>query len=263
MRVRSLALTTDLGLAATHGIVIDRGDYIVVSTPDNPTFYYGNYLALPAAPQVGEVTYWTRRFSEELGKNPEIRHVTLCWDGTSGEVGARDELVAAGFKVELHQAMTATTVAAPAIPLEIRALAPQELRLTADLAFAIGDDHSDHYRQFLTRQASWRKALVERGLGTFWGAFDRDGQTSGQLVGSLGIVPLGRLARYQDVQTATSHRKRGIASALLATAAASPHGAELVVIVAEPNSAASRVYERAGFRFAEHVGSACLRRRAT
>jgi GNAT superfamily N-acetyltransferase len=258
MRVRSLALTTDLGVAATHGIVIDRGDYIVVSTPDNPAFYYGNYLALPAAPQVGEVTYWTRRFSEELGKNPEIRHVTLCWDGTSGEVGARDELIAAGFKVELHQAMTATTVTAPPIDFEIRALAPQELRLTADLAFANGDDHSDHYRQFLTRQASWRKSLVERGLGTFWGAFDRD-----DLVGSLGIVPLGRLARYQDVQTVASHRKRGIASALLATAAASGHGAELVVIVAEPNSAASRVYERAGFRFAEHIGSACLRRRAT
>ena len=258
MRVRSLALTTDLGLAATHGIVIDRGDYIVVSTPDNPSFYYGNYLALPAAPQVGEVAYWKRRFAEELGANPEIRHVTLYWDGTSAEVGARDELVAAGFTVELHQAMTATIVTAPPIPLEVRALVPNELRLTADLAFAIGDDHSDYYRQFLTRQAAWRKSLVERELATFWGAFDGE-----DLVGSLGIVPLGRLARYQDVQTAASHRKRGIASALLATAAASDHGGELVVIVAEPNSAAARVYERAGFRFAEHVGSACLRRRAT
>ena len=258
MRPRSLALTTDLGLAATHGFVIDRGDYIVVSSPDNPAFYYGNYLALPAAPQVGEVAYWTRRFVDELGENPEIRHVTLCWDGTSDEVGARDELIAAGFRVELHQAMTAQVVSAPAIDLEIRPLAPHELRRTADLAFAIGDNHSDHYRQFLTRQATWRKSLVERGLATFWGAFDGT-----DLVGSLGLVPLGRLARYQDVQTAASHRKRGIASALLATAAASGHGAELVVIVAEPNSAAARVYERAGFRFAEHVGSACLRRRAT
>ena len=257
MQVRSLALATDLALAATNGTVVDRGDYLVVSTPDNPTYYYGNYLALPAPPQVGEVAYWMRRFAEELGGNPEIRHVTLCWDGVAAELGARDELIAAGFTVELHQAMTARVVTAPPIDLELRPLEPHELRATADLAFAIADDHTDHYRQFLIRRAAWHRSLVERGLARFWGAFD------GALVGSLGIVPLGRLARYQDVQVATTHRKRGIASALLAVAArhAREAGAEQMVIVADPGSDAARVYERAGFRFTEHAGSACLRRR--
>ncbi|MEJ7603054.1 MAG: GNAT family N-acetyltransferase [Kofleriaceae bacterium] len=255
--MRSLALATDLRLAATNGIVIDRGDYIAVATPDNPTYCYGTYLALPAPPQVGEAAYWMRRFTEEHGGNPLVRHVTLRWDGIAGELGAGDELIAAGFTVELHQAMTARDVTAPRIELEIRPLEPQELRATADLALAIGDDHTDHYRQFLIRRAVWQRSLVERGLARFWGAFD------GALVGSLGIVPLGKLARYQDVQVASTYRKRGIASALLAVAArhARETGAEQMVIVAEPGSDAARVYERAGFRFTEHAGSACLRRR--
>jgi GNAT superfamily N-acetyltransferase len=153
--------------------------------------------------------------------------------------------------------MTALEVTGPSIECDIRPLEPHELRATADLAFAIGDDHTDHYRQFLTRRAAWQRSLVERGLARFWGAFD------GGLAGSLGIVPLGTLARYQDVQVATTHRKRGIASALLAIAArhARETGAEQMVIVAEPGSDAARVYERAGFRFTEHAGSACLRRR--
>jgi len=58
------------------------------------------------------------------------------------------------------------------------------------------------------------------------------------------------------VQTAASHRKRGIAGGLLARAASASEATELV-IVAEPDSAASRVYERVGFRTLERVVSAC------
>jgi GNAT superfamily N-acetyltransferase len=261
MHIRSLALATELELAALRGRVLDRGDYVVVSTPDDPTYYDGNYLALPAAPQVGEVAYWTRRFGEELGHDPEVRHVALRWDGTAGDVGARDELVAAGFTIDVHQALTATAVRPHATALPIRPLAPADLTRTAELAFAIGDNHSEGFRQFLARRAAWHRDLVERGLATFWGAFDGDA-----LVGSLGLVPLrvgsalplDQVARYQDVQVLPSHRGRGLASALLGTSAAHAVAAGIprLVIVAESDSPASRVYQRAGFTIAEHVASA-------
>lgn len=257
MQLRSLGLRTDLELAATRGSVIDRDGYLVVITPDDPAYYFGNLLVLPAAPQVGEVAYWTRRFVDELGRDPAIRHVALRWDGIHGDVGALDELVGAGFRVELSQTMTATAlIEPPALPappadVEIRELAVTELPATAELEYAIGDLHDDSFRQFLHRRAAWKQRLVTAGQATFWGAFERD-----VLVGSLGIVPLGTRARYQDVQTATTHRKRGIAAAMLATAARKVPGAELV-IVAEPGSAAARVYERVGFTAIERLASAC------
>lgn len=250
MHVRSLALTTELALAATRGRVLDRGDYIVVQTPDDPGYYYGNLLVLPAAPQVGEVTYWSRRFADELGADPEIRHITFRWDGTTGDTGASDELVAAGFVLEVSQVMTATTVIAPPSTLEVRALTLDEVHATADLAWTIGDRHDESYRRFLNRRAAWHADLVARRLATFWGAFDAE------LVASLGLVKIGELGRYQDVQTAVGHRGRGIASALLAAAAAEAR-CERVVIIAEPASPAARVYERVGFRTVEQTASAC------
>lgn len=252
MHVRSLGLATDLELAATRGRVIDREDYLVVVTPDDPAYYHGNLLVLPAPPQVGEVTYWTRKFAVELGHDPGIRHVALRWDGITGDAGATDELIAAGFTIEGMQVMVAgVPPSAPAPPdLELRELAATELPATAELEYALGDHHDESFRQFLHRRAAWKQRLVETGRARFWGAFD--GAT---LVASLGLVPLGTRARYQDVQTAATHRRRGIASALLARAARAQPANELV-IVAEPDSAAARVYERAGFRTVERTASA-------
>jgi ribosomal protein S18 acetylase RimI-like enzyme len=250
---RSVGLQTDLELAATRGSVTDRDDYSVVATPDDPTYFTGNQLVLPAPPQVGEVAYWTRKFAAELGTDPEIRHVALRWDGIAGDAGARGELEAAGFTIDTSVVMSAPRIAAPSTMFEIRPLAVREMQSTAELAFAVGDQHDETMRTFLARRAAWQQALVGAGTAMWWGAFDR-----GALVGSLGIVALGARARYQDVQTASTHRKRGIASALLVAAANAllPSVTQLV-IVAEPKSAAQRVYERAGFTAIETVVSAC------
>ncbi len=252
MHVRSLGLSTDLQLLALRGTIVDRDDYLVVTTPDDPGYYYGNLLVFPAPPQVGEVAYWTRRFAEEIGHRPDIHHVTFAWDGVTGDVGAREELEAAGFSILVIQAMTAPTrtVAARLAwarlepPIEIRELDPDTVRATADLAFADADHHDDAFRQFLQRRTAWQSRLIALGSGRFWGAFDGD-----ILVGSLGLVSLGEIARYQDVQTAASHRRRGIATALLATAANAivETPAETVVIQVLPDTPAASVYRRAGF----------------
>jgi ribosomal protein S18 acetylase RimI-like enzyme len=253
--VRSLALTTELALAASRGRVTDRGDYLVVETPDNPGYYDGNALVMPAAPQVGEVAFWMRRFADELGKNPAIKHVTLWWDGTKGDLGAIDELRAAGFVVMTNEVMVADTVSVALEPtLPIRELSPDEVLATADLAYTIGDRHDDSYRLFLDRRAAWHRELVLRNAATFWGAFHGDG-----LVASLGLAWLDEaLARYQDVQTHPSYRKRGLASALLVTSAraAFQRACEHVVIVVEPGTEASRIYERLGFRVVERTANA-------
>lgn len=245
----SIALATELELAATCGTITDRGDYLVVATND-PSYYLGNLLVLPAPPQVGEVAYWRRRFEDEFRGRPNVRHVAFRWDGSAGDPGARDELLAAGFTIEDSWVMAASHVAPGSTRLSIRPLLPADMPAVADLGFAISDDHSDGYRKFVNRRARWKADLVEARLATFLGAFDGD-----QLVGSLGLVPLGDVARYQDVQTAATHRKRGIASALLGEAAAAVP-ARRYIIVADPESDASRIYTRAGFTVIERMVSA-------
>ncbi len=251
MHIRSLGLATDLELAKTRGQVIDRDGYLVVRTPGDPSYYFGNLLVLPAAPQVGEVAYWTRKFASELGGDPAIRHVALRWDGIQGDTGATDELLAAGFTVEVLQVMTAEGLDVAPCFYDIQRLEPRHLIESAELEYAIGDVHDDKFRQFLHRRAAWKQSLLASGRATFWGAFDK--QT---LVGSLGLVQLGTRGRYQDVQTAVAYRGQGIARGLLRAAAKASTASELV-IVAEPRSQAARVYEQVGFRTVELVGSAC------
>jgi GNAT superfamily N-acetyltransferase len=246
-----------------RGRVIDRGDYLVVETPDNPGYYDGNVLVLPAAPQVGEVHYWTRRFIDELGKNPAIKHVSLWWDGTTGDEGAASELRAAGFTLMTNQVMVAergtrageatTKYETAGAPITIRELSPDEVLATADLAYTIGDRHDEVYRQFLDRRATWHRDLVATGRATFLGAFDGT-----SLVASLGLVWLDKVARYQDVQTLPSHRRRGLAAALLdaSTRAAFARGVDRVVIIAEPDSDAARIYARRGYRTVERTVNA-------
>jgi GNAT superfamily N-acetyltransferase len=265
VRIRSLGLATELALADTRGTVTDRGDCLVVETADDPGYYYGNLLVLAEPPRAGELAHWRQRFDTELGTNPEIRHVTLVWDGNGDDPAAMAELEAAGFTLERVQVMTASAVEPFAVDAEIRLLAADEVDV--ELAWAVADRHDESYRRFLSRRASWQRDLVVRGAARFWGAFD-----GGELVASLGLVdlqaagatwsgPPGHHARYQDVQTATGHRKRGLASALLSASATDAFGRNItsVVIVAEPGSDAARVYDRVGFAVFERTVSACLR----
>ena len=254
MNVRSLALTTELGLAATRGRITDRGDYLVVETPDDPIYYFGNYLVLPHAPQVGEVAFWTRRFAEEFDDTPGIKHVAFRWDGITGDTGAVQELRDAGFTIEVDAVLVADEVQHVESAYEIRTLTPDEIPETGDLAWAVSDWHDEQNRAFLDRRASWQQRLVARGLAKFWGAFDAD-----ELGGSLGLVPLGSVARYQDVVVRAEYRRRGLASALLSASArdALESGADRVVIVAIENGDAARLYARLGFSLLERTVSAC------
>ena len=68
-------------------------------------------------------------------------------------------------------------------------------------------------------------------------------------------------AGFQAVDTAESHRRRGIASRLVAEAAraaAETHGAEQLVIVADAGYHALGLYESLGFEREEHVFGVCL-----
>lgn len=82
-------------------------------------------------------------------------------------------------------------------------------------------------------------------MAAWFGAFT----PSGVLAGSLGLVRLADVARYQSVLTDAAHRRRGIARHLLVVAGewAAGRGASRLVIVAEADSAAGRLYARAGF----------------
>ena len=90
MQITSLGFRTDLALLRAGGSTVeDRGDHLVVRSPHNPTFWWGNFVLLDAPAPAGRVDHWLEIFAREF---PDAAHVAIGIDGTS--LTARD---ASGF----------------------------------------------------------------------------------------------------------------------------------------------------------------------
>ena len=253
MEITSLGYRTDLLLLELSGSVFrDAGEYVVVRTPDNPGFWWGNFLLYrtPFAP--GDTKTRLDTFHREF---PGAQHVALGIDSVDGEIGAEDELTAAGFTIERSVVMTASEVVAPGRPNEestYRLLgSDDDWEQLVQLSLATADMTVDEgYEQFTRRKLIANRALVEAGHGKWFGAFDGH-----RLQSSLGLMFDGKgLARFQTVQTAPEDRGRGLASTLVhraSTYGLTEGGARTLVMVADPEYLAIRIYRALGFTDSE------------
>ena len=248
MQVTSLGFQTDLALRVLEGAEItDRGDYLVVRTPDNPTFYWGNFLLLAGWPDPGTGNSWLARFAAEF---PQAGHIALGVDAGAEPAEVPPEFLAAGLKFERATVLGCAEVQSPPhqnTEAEIRPLeSDDDWEQSRDLGIrCFGYDGS-----YLERRASARRRLTRSGRAAWFGAF-----TDGRLLSQLGVCDTGGgLARYQDVETDPGARRRGLAGTLVWRAgvfAAGAFGAGTLVIVADPAEEAIRVYRACGFADAQ------------
>nr|WP_281174469.1 GNAT family N-acetyltransferase [Embleya scabrispora] len=251
--VTSLAYRTDLMLLTLQGSHIEkRDDYLVVRSPANPTFHWGNFLLLATPPAPGTAAARIDAFRREF---PDAAHVALGVDGTTGAAGDPTDLAAAGLSVERSTVLTATTLDAPARPNTTATVRVAESDDDWAQAVALseatnpGFDPADHHA-FTTRRIAGFRDLQARGHGAWFGAFEGN-----QLRAGLGLFTDGQgLARYQTVATHPAHRNQGLASTLVHTAArhAQAHwSTETLVIVADPTYLAINLYRALGFTDSE------------
>jgi len=248
MRVTSLGFRTDVALRVLEGAqTADRGDYLVVRTPDNPDFYWGNFLLLGSWPGPGSGDGWLARFAAEF---PQARHVALGVDAADEQAEVSGEFLAAGLEPERATVLTCADVRPPPnrnTEAEIRPLASDD---DWQQSFQLGIRCYGDDGPYLRRRAMARRRLAEAGRAAWFGAF-----TGGRLLAQLGVCDAGGgLARYQDVETDPAARRRGLAGTLVWRAgryAAEAFGAGTLVIVADPAEAAIRLYRACGFADAQ------------
>jgi GNAT superfamily N-acetyltransferase len=250
VRITSLGYQTDVALRVLEGAVLaDRGDYLVVRTPDNPDFYWGNFLLLAAWPGPGSGDGWLARFAAEF---PSAGHVALGVDTVADDAAAPAEFGAAGLELQRVTVLTCADVQPPPhgnAEAEIRPLVSDaDWRQSVELNLRCYD-HGEP-SEYLDRRAAARRRLTQAGRGAWFGAFG-----GGRLLAQLGVCDVGRaLARYQDVETDPAARRQGLAGTLVRHAgryAREVLGAGTLVIVADPAEAAIRVYRACGFADAE------------
>lgn len=251
MILRSLAWRTDLIFPAFDGVLLERRDYLVVRTPSNPTFYWGNFLLFRRPPSPGDVERWPRLFAEEIGAPPRVRHQTFGWDSPEGEAGATEAFVAHGFRLLHSSVLTASSVApSPHLTEEI-VVRPLDSdgdwhQATENQIRCREDGHAEAgYRFFKEAEMARYRRMAQAGRGAWFGAF-----LGTVLVADLGIFHTGDLGRFQSVETHPAHRRRGYAGTLVYRAArhALAHmGVGTLVLVADAGSPAERLYRSVGF----------------
>ncbi len=255
MNVRSLGYRTDLIFIAFDGKIIDRGDYLVVRSPANPTFYWGNFLLFSQPPQAGDYTKWRELFAHEIGAPPETEHQTFGWDSPEGDQGVIQPFIQAGFRLNLGVVMTSAELQAPARSsdlVSVRALksGPDwEQAVDNQVACREPEFGESEYRIFRNRQMDRYRRMAESGFGDWFGAF-----VDQRLVADLGIFHQDGFGRFQSVETHPDFRRQGIAGTLIVKAgrqAMAEYDLHTLVIVAEPDSSPARLYESLGFQLAE------------
>jgi ribosomal protein S18 acetylase RimI-like enzyme len=272
---RSLVWATNIDVLPPERVVHRRDGYLAVRSPTNPTHYWGNLLVFDDAPAPGDGERWEALFVAEFADEPRVIHRTFAWDRTDDTDDARgamdSEFRARGYDVDLSVGMIASpdeihphpraNADVVVKPLDPESGGPDERywQQVLELQAAGRDPDSSETEEAhgvfsRARQAELRRGF-RTGAGAWYVALDGD-----QVVGSMGIVVTGGRARYQAVDTAVTHRRRGICSRLLVDAArhaVAAYGAERLVIVADPDYHAAGIYESVGFRPVERVCGVC------
>jgi ribosomal protein S18 acetylase RimI-like enzyme len=267
---RALLWATDIDVLPLDRVLVRRDRYLVVRSPSNPEHHWGNLLLFEEPPGEGDGERWERRFEDEFGDDPEVRHRTFGWDVADGPLGsAQPEFVARGYELESPVGLVANARDIHAHPRENREIrvrpldaapgADDELwEQVVELQVA-NDEEPDRDRDFRRRRLGELRELFEHGRGAWYVALDRHRD---EVLGSCGVVVTGERGRFQAVDTAAAHRRRGICSRLVVAAAhdaAERFGARRLVIAADPEYHALGLYESLGFERRERVSGVCRR----
>jgi GNAT superfamily N-acetyltransferase len=239
---------TDIAVLRRTGSLIDeRPDHLLVRTPENPLYHWGNFVLVTDPDAVGDASRWLELFEKEF---PDAVHRSI---GLVAE--PTDESAWTSLDVAIEHDDVLTTDACPEQTPVPQGYLVKELADTVEWeqsnGLRIAEFAADDAReaQFERNTTEARIAMVREGGVAWFGAFHGD-----RLVAELGIVGCGDgVARYQAVVTDKEHRRRGLASHLLGVAAARAHdwGARSWVILAELDGDAGRLYRARGFRPAD------------
>jgi len=237
---------TDLAiLTLTGSTVEDRGDHLVIRSPDNPDFHWGNCLFVMDETAVDDAERWVEAFTSAF---PGAMWAAI---GLIRQPSNPDAWAEHGLQVEVDDVLTTDTLPRQT-PLAEGYLARRldgddwEQHVLREIREneRTGEYESALHERFIRAQTRIRRSLSDRDVAAFFGAF-----ADGVLVADLGIVRCETTARYQSVGTDPAHRRRGLAGHLLGLAArwAQERGCGQWVIVTEVTNPAGRLYRSVGF----------------
>lgn len=261
MRLTSLANLTDMIFHEFNGVVTDHGDYISIETPDNPNYFWGNYLIFSKPPTPQDMPRWRDLFHQRFKNNSRILHETYTWEG----LGTADTqlFVENDFVIDATLVLCLEKAEKPKKwndQIEIR---PYESKKDWEEALELqvqihGKEFpKDHYLVYRRLKNERYQKMIAQNHGIWFGAYLRN-----QLVGDMGLFWKDKIGRFQLVSTHPDFQRQGICSTLLYNVAQfglQEKKLNRLVIAADESYFAKEIYKSVGFRVVEKVSGLLLR----
>jgi ribosomal protein S18 acetylase RimI-like enzyme len=228
------------GALAAREHTLDVGPFVIGWNPANDSRYFSYATPRPGREiRDQDVTDLIAAF-RSIGRTPRLEYVL------NSAPGLEDQLLAGGFQVEvLHDYLvcTPTTFTPSPAPEDFTVYAPETDDDFRDLAAAQSEAFGG---EFAATDEAVRRIRRTQGLGGIAiVARDADGQVAG---GGQAGIPSEGLSEVGGIATRESHRRRGVAAAVVSEVTARAFAAGVDVAWLEAESDQSwRVYERAGY----------------
>jgi len=259
MKLKSLWLRSNLMFFEHNAIVEAKKNYIVVKTPDNPSYFWGNFLIYYQGPKDGDHKKWREDFSNEFSSETDVKHEAFTWD-IDNNYNSKELYLFRDRGFEYDE--TIVLVAEKKLNIQHRnndfiykrIVTEEEWNKVIDLQVLVNSSEYKEieYRPFVQKRFSQYRRLAKIGLGHWFGAF-RDGC----LVADLGLFCGYGIGIFQNIETRSEFRKRGIAQSLMNYAVESLDCCSLV-IEADEDGPAINMYKTIGFKVREKISDICL-----
>ncbi|MFO1336718.1 MAG: GNAT family N-acetyltransferase [Burkholderiaceae bacterium] len=246
---------TDFILHRFGAEVRELADCVVVRSPGNEGFFWGNCLMIAETPADADLAHWLQRFEDEVAHGrPGVRHVAIGVNSSPPGPDALPAWRAAGFELmetatlRLQPGQLRAIPPASASPLQLRTMA-FDTEIEAFVALQSADPQGyepEGWTRFRRQQMQRFARVHAAGQGEWFGLWCGD-----TLVADCGLLRDGTLGRFQSVLTHPDWRRRGLCHALVHSVCRwgfEQWGLTELLMCADPDDVAIGIYESLGFQ---------------
>lgn len=251
--LNSLALKTNLIFHKHESEIIENDGYIVIKTPSRPNYFWGNYLITNERIQKqDDLNKLIHLYQSHFPNND--RYIAIAFDIIDGDIGDQDIIESSRFKIYQNKVLSTNQLNKPKYYNDQLCIKKVDLFNELNDLIEVHIDENwylpkEEEKPFLKTKFESLKPLHEQGNGERFGVY-----IDNKLVADLGIYKDGDIVRFNDVVTHPNYRNRGLCSNLVYYAsqyALKTWGASILVMEADENYHAARIYESVGFKQTE------------
>lgn len=246
--MNNLGFHTDLIFLEEERQIIKFPNYLFVRSPNQPNYYFGNYLLLNGPPEYYNKAALENIFIQRF-KDKRINHFTFCWSGDVKK--GIQPFLDAGYELD---ELTVLKVRKENLKkpqqrnneIEIRAFRDDQdwkdwIQLEHE---GLKKGTEEVFLSYIQGRAKVYQKLALQNKGNFYGAY-----VNNALVAAAGLFHDGKIGRFQSVRTKASFQRKGICKSLVYEISKnSLQKIDKLVIAADKGYHALDLYRKLGFQ---------------